>query len=206
MTEFWENAFQTKQLMWGHEPTAPARYACDYFVRHNVKNVLIPGIGYGRNAKLFLAANMAVTGIEISQTAIATARKLGLKITIHHGSVADMPFDEQQYEGIFCYALIHLLDVVARKKFIADCYRQLAPGGHMIFTVITKQAPMYGKGTCLGPDWYELQPNLRMYFYDAESIGHEFGAHGLLEFSEMQEPVHEGFTLPFINVVCGKPL
>lgn len=205
MPEFWETAFTEKQLMWGHEPTASALFARDYFARTGVKDVLIPGIGYGRNAKAFLDHGMSVTGIEISETAIALARsQLGLQIPIYHGSVADMPYDSKQYGGIFCYGLIYLLDAAGREKLIRDCYRQLTPGGHMIFTVISKKAPMYGLGTRLGDDWYERLPDLKMYFYDAESIEREFGPHGLIAFSEIDEPAHNGSSLPFINVVCRK--
>lgn len=155
MTEFWEAAFDEKQLMWGLAPTASASVACDTFTRAGVKSVLIPGIGYGRNAKPFLERGMSVAGIEISETAIELARsRLGLEIPIVHGSVTDMPFDHRKYDGIFCYGLAHLLDARGRQKLIRDCYRQLEPGGHMIFTVISKKAPMYGRGPRLGDDWY----------------------------------------------------
>lgn len=205
MAEFWETAFTEKQLMWGLEPTASARFARDYFARTGVKDVLIPGIGYGRNAKAFLDCGMSVTGIEISETAIALARsRLGLQVPIHHGSVADMPYDSKQYDGIFCYGLIYLLDAAGREKLLRDCYRQLTPGGHMIFTVISKKAPMYGQGTRLGDDWYERLPDLKMYFYDAASVEREFRPHGLVEFSEIDEPALNGSSLPFINVVCRK--
>ena len=205
MTEFWETAFTQMQLAWGLEPTASASLACDYFAGAGVKDVLIPGIGYGRNAKPFLERGMSVTGIEISETAIALARsRLGLEIPIVHGSVTDMPFDRQQYDGIFCYGLVYLLDPAGREKLIGDCYRQLNPGGHMIFTVISKKAPMYGQGPRLGEDWYERLPNLPMYFYDAESVKREFGPHGLLEFSEIDEPSGGGLSLPFINVICKR--
>jgi SAM-dependent methyltransferase len=205
VTEFWETAFSKMQLAWGLEPTASASLACDYFARVGTKDVLIPGIGYGRNAKPFLERGMSVTGIEISETAIALARsRLGLEIPIVHGSVTDMPFDHRQYDGIFCYGLIYLLDARGREKLIQDCYRQLVPGGHMIFTVISKKAPMYGQGPRLGDDWYERLPNLKMYFYDAESVKREFGPYGLLEFSEIDEPSGEGVSLPFINVICER--
>jgi SAM-dependent methyltransferase len=205
MTEFWETAFTEKQLMWGIEPTESAIFARDYFARMGVKDVLIPGVGYGRNAKAFLAAGMSVTGIEISETAIALARsQLGLDIPIHHGSVGNMPYDRMQYDGVFCYGLIYLLDADGREKLIRDCYRQLTLGGHMIFTVISKEAPMYGQGTRLGDDWYERMPNLKMFFYDADSVEREFGPHGLVEFSEIDEPALSGGSLPFINVVCRK--
>ncbi|NWA24979.1 class I SAM-dependent methyltransferase [Pseudomonas gingeri] len=205
MTEFWESAFTENQLMWGFEPTLSALFANDYFVKRGVKDVLIPGIGYGRNAKVFLAHGMSVTGIEISDTAIALARsQLDLQIPIHHGSVSDMPYDTRQYDGIFCYGLIYLLDADGRAKLVQDCYRQLAPGGQMIFTVISKQAPMYGQGTRLGNDWYERMPGLKMFFYDADSVQREFGAYGLVEFSELDEPTPGGGSFPFINVVCKK--
>jgi SAM-dependent methyltransferase len=205
MPEFWETAFTEKQLMWGLEPTASAVFASDYFARMGVADVLIPGIGYGRNAKVFLERGMSVTGIEVSETAIALARsQLGLHIPIHHGSVANMPFDRKLYDGIFCYGLVYLLDADGREKLIRDCYRQLTPGGHMIFTVISKKAPMYGQGTRLGDDWYERLPDLKMYFYDADSVRREFGPYGLVEVSEIDEPAHHGGSLPFIHAVCKK--
>src|SRR5690606_15517225 len=190
-------------LAWGVEPTASARLAGDYFARTGAKQILIPGIGYGRNAKPFLERGMTVTGIEISETAIALARaRLALEIPIVHGSVTDMPFDDRMYDGIFCYGLIHLLDAASRDKLIRDCYRQLSPGGHMIFIAISKKAPMYGQGPRLGEDWYERLPNLPMYFYDAESAKREFSPYGVLEISEIDEPSGEGTTLPFFSVVC----
>jgi SAM-dependent methyltransferase len=206
VAEFWETAFTEMQLAWGLEPTASAVAASDLFARRSVKDVLIPGVGYGRNAKPFIERGMSVTGIEISETAIELAReKLGLQFPIFHGSVTDMPFDGRQYGGIFCFGLIYLLDASGREKLMHDCYRQLAPGGHLIFTVISKKAPMYGHGTRLGDDWYERLPNLKMYFYDADSVRREFEPFGLVEFSEIDEPSGGGVSLPFINVICGKP-
>jgi len=205
MTEFWETAFTENQLMWGDKPTASALFVRDHFARTGVKEVLIPGIGYGRNAKVFLEHGMSVTGIEISGTAIALARsQLGLQIPVYHGSVLDMPYDNHLYDGIFCYGLIYLLDAEGRAKLIRDCYRQLSPGGQMIFTVISKKAPMYGQGVRLGDDWYERMPDLKMFFYDAASVQREFGAYGLVELAEIDEPTSGGGFFPFINVVCEK--
>ncbi len=205
MTERWDAVFKNQQTMWGHEPTRSALFARDYFVGVGANNILIPGVGYGRNAKPFLDAGMSVTGIEISETAIALARtQLGLDFPIHHGSVSNMPFDDHRYDGIFCYALIHLLDTNGRVKLIQDCWDQLTLGGTMIFTVVTKAAPMYGQGPKLGEDWYEIHPGLTMYFYDSDAVVREFGAYGLVEQVKLDEPMHNGGSLPFINVVCTK--
>jgi SAM-dependent methyltransferase len=205
MTELWEKTFAEHKLTWGVEPTRSAVFATEYFVRKGVRDVLIPGVGYGRNAKPFLEHGMSVTGIEISETAIGLARsQLGLDIPIHHGSVSNMPFDDRLYDGIFCYGLIYLLDAAGRAKLIRDCWNQLASGGSMIFTVISKDAPMYGQGPRLADDWYEIHPGLTMYFYDADSVERELGAYGLVEQSKLDEPLHNGKSFPFINAVCTK--
>lgn len=136
MTEFWEKSFKEKQTMWGFTPSESAIIAKDIFIENNIKDILIPGFGYGRNAKVFIENNINVTGIEISKTAIDLARQYGINSNVYHGSVADMPFENKLYEGIFSYALIHLLNESEREKFISDCYKQLKHGGYMIFTTV----------------------------------------------------------------------
>ena len=121
MTEFWETNFRDKQAMWGSDPADSAITTANLFLEKGLKDVLIPGFGYGRNAKVFTDKGFNVTGIEISQTAIALAKQRhGDHITVHHGSVGEMPFDNNIYDGIFCYALIHLLNEEERASLIKD--------------------------------------------------------------------------------------
>lgn len=207
MEGFWESSFVEKQMMWGFEPSESAILAKDFFLEKKVKNILIPGIGYGRNAKVFIDNEINVTGIEISKTAIELARQNGLHIRIFHGSVTDMPFDDELYDGVFCHALIHLLNNREREKFIKDCYDQLKPNGYMIFTTISKEAPMFGKGKQLDKDYFEIMEGLKMFFYDHESIKQEFGKYGLIEYSEVVEPHKNMENKPpfkFIMVKCQK--
>jgi SAM-dependent methyltransferase len=196
--EFWEAAFTEKREMWGWEPTRSAVITKDLFVEKGVKNVLIPGIGYGRNAAIFMRAGIDVTGIEISRTAIEMAAKHFDSLPIHHGSVTEMPFDDKKYDGIFCYGLIYLLEKEERAKLIRDCYHQLNDKGHMVFTVISKEAPTYGQGEWLSEDRYELFGGVKMYFYDEDSIQAEFGAAGLYAVEKVME------NYPFYLVKCRK--
>ena len=197
--EFWEAAFSEKHEMWGFEPSKSAVLAKDLFVRESVKSILIPGIGYGRNAQIFINNGIAVTGIEISKTAIEMAEKhYGANMTIYHGSVTDMPFDNNKYDGIFCYALIHLLDSSERAKLIHDCYNQLAENGCMVFTVISKEAHTYGQGTLVSKDRYEMFGGVKMFFYDVASIHAEFDSAGLFEIMEITE------NYSFFLIKCRK--
>lgn len=199
MTEFWEQAFKDKQEMWGLEPAKSTILTKDFFVEHKVKNVLIPGVGYGRNAQIFIESGMTVTGIEISQTAIMMAQKhFGDELKVYHGSVTDMPFDEKLYDGIFCYGLIYLLDKDERAKLIQDCFNQLTEDGYMVFTAITKDAQTYGKGTQLSKDRFQMFGGVKIFFYDQQSIEEEFGNAGLFEVIEVTE------NYPFYLIKCGK--
>ena len=171
MSEFWENAFLEKEKMWGEEPTTVAVEASDFFEQLGFKKLLIPGFGYGRNARPFYEKGFEVTGIEISSTAIKLAHELFTsEIQIFHGSVDDMPFNQDIYDGIFCHALIHLLDSDPRKNLILACYNQLRQGGVMVFTAITKDASTYGIGEKLGTDRYRTEHGVNLYFYDNDSI------------------------------------
>lgn len=197
--EFWELAFGEKQEMWGLEPSKSAVLTKDFFVQKSVKNILIPGVGYGRNAQVFKENGIAVTGIEISKTAIEMAEKhYGTDMVIHHGSVADMPFDQYLYDGIFCHALIHLLDSSEREKLIHDCYNQLSENGYMVFSVISKTAPTYGKGRFVSKDRYEVFEGVQLFFYDRASIEAEFSKAGLFEITEIDD--HQ----PFFLIKCKR--
>ncbi|MFN0254130.1 class I SAM-dependent methyltransferase [Pedobacter ureilyticus] len=199
MAEFWEEAFKNKQEMWGFVPAQSAVLTKDFFVQHNIKNILIPGIGYGRNAKILIDNGMTVTGIEISQTAIDLAHKyFGNDLKIYQGSVTEMPFDNKMYDGIFCYGLIYLLDKDERKKLILDCFNQLTENGCMIFTTITKQAQTYGQGTQIDKDRFEMFGGVKIFFYDKETIEEEFGNAGLFEVTEVAE------NYPFHLIKCKK--
>ena len=207
MTEFWESSFIENQTMWGFEPTDSAIKTKDFFLENDVKDILVPGMGYGRNAKVFIDHGIDVTGIEISKTAIDLARQNGLDISIFHGSVTDMPFENKLYDGIFCHALIHLLNKSEREKFIKDCYDQLKPNGYMIFTTISKEAPMFGKGKQLDKDYFEIMEGVKMFFYDSNSVKQEFGDYGLIEISEIVEPHKNMDNKPpfkFIMLKCQK--
>ena len=210
MTEFWESKFIDEQTTWGFEPADSAIMAKDFFLEKGVKNILIPGIGYGRNAKIFCDNGIDVTGIEISKTAIDLARlENGLGFRIYQGSVTNMPFDNRLYDGIFCYALIHLLNESERKKFINDCFNQLKPNGYMIFMVVSKEASMFGSGKQLSKDRFELMKGLSVFFYDSDSVNREFKDYGLIEILEIDEPIKHMENEPplkCIFVKCKRPV
>lgn len=208
MSEFWEEAFKGKQEMWGWEPADSVSQTVELFKKYGIRDILIPGIGYGRNAKIFIDNGFKVTGIEISETAIDLANKhFGESLKIYHGSVGAMPFDEALYEGIFSYSLIHLLNDGERKKLINDCYNQLKTNGYLVFVTISKNDFRYGQGVEISKDTFEPWKGLTLFFYDSDSIQLDFGSCGLVAAAEINEPIKDMDDKPkqkFWYIICKK--
>ncbi len=205
MTEFWDAKFKEEETMWGFEPSDSAILSKDFFLENQIKDILIPGIGYGRNAKIFHDNGIKVTGIEISKSAIEMAtEKNGLGINIYHGSVTDMPFDNKFYDGIYCYALIHLLNKQKRNRFIQNCFSQLKHNGYMIFIVVSKEASMFGNGKQMSRNRFELMKGLEVFFYDFDSVIQEFENYGLVDYHKIDEPIKHMENEPPLKCILVK--
>ncbi|GGW39261.1 class I SAM-dependent methyltransferase [Arenibacter certesii] len=189
MTEFWDSAYKGNEKMWGENPTDNAINVLKLFQKNKIKSVLIPGFGYGRNAKVFYDKGVNVSGIEISKTAIERARKyFGSDAIVHCGSVTDMPFDSGRYESIYCYSLIHLLDKADRTKLLQDCFLQLIPNGLMVFVALSTSDKRYGVGEEVSKNTFHTPQGPNLYFYDEASVKEEFEDYNIIELKEINEP------------------
>ena len=77
----------------------------------------------------------------------------------------------------------------------------------MIFIITPKMADLFGRGRYLSKDRFEIEPGLKVFFYDSDSIVREFSPFGLVEFREIEEPVKFMIgvdPLRFYFVVCRK--
>jgi SAM-dependent methyltransferase len=207
MQEYWESKYGAEGALWKFEPSDSAMIALQLFKAEKIQNILIPGVGYGRNAGLFYEHGFKLTGIEISKSAINLAKANGLDFNIYHGTVLNMPFDNEQFDGIYCYALIHLLNKNERRRFLFSCYNQLKEGGLMIFVVASTHMSMYGTGKNLSKNRYRISRGLNVFFYDDASVVKEFSEFGLMTHYNISEPVKftSGFDpMPLIFVLCRK--
>ena len=74
MTTFWETRYATEGAIWGHQPSKTVERAHTQFRQCGIQTLLIPGSGNGSNVRLFTDSGYDVTGIEISETALALAQ------------------------------------------------------------------------------------------------------------------------------------
>ena len=64
MTDYWESKFRNGGSIWSFEPSDSAMISVEEFKKNGLNFVLIPGIGYGRNARLSIDKGFSVTGIK----------------------------------------------------------------------------------------------------------------------------------------------
>jgi 2-polyprenyl-3-methyl-5-hydroxy-6-metoxy-1,4-benzoquinol methylase len=192
MNTFWEERFCDEGRIWGDSPSRTAVYAIDLFRKTGVRKVLIPGSGYGRNAEAFARAGFEVTGIEISKTAISLARQGSLKIQYHFGSVLDMPFDNQVYDGIYCFNVLHLFRKDDRAAFLQRCREQLKDGGAMFFVVFSDNESSYGTGRMVEENTFESKPGREVHYYTDEDLVSEFRDLEIIETGMMEDPEEHG--------------
>lgn len=189
ISDYWEILFEKEGNAWGWQPSQSSELVSSDFKSNAVSDILITGIGYGRNAVPFLKRGIKVTGIEISSSAIKIAKDKQLNINFHRGSVLDMPFDDKLYQGLFSYSLLHLFNNKERNKILQLSYDALLPSGIMYFVVVSTTTEMYGEGEKLSNDYFKLNNGLKVFFYNSKSIEKEFSDFGLVDYWLIDEPI-----------------
>jgi trans-aconitate 2-methyltransferase len=192
MTEYWNNRFLIENEIWGSSHSKTAELCLSFFLKNGIKKILIPGVGYGRNAQFFEKNGQNVEGIEISGHAIKMAKNKGLTFPIYKGNVLEMPFNDDKYEGIYCFNVLHLLKKPDRKSFIGKCYNQLNPGGLVFFVVFSEKEPSYGKGEKTEENTFESKPGRPVHYFDDEDIRNHFEEFKILETGLIEDCENHG--------------
>ena len=171
---FWNKRFQNEGNVWGDNPSATAALALEIFRRHMVKNILVPGSGYGRNTKLLSMNGFQVSGIDISAVVCELARKFDPLTEFHNGSVLDMSFLTDTYDAIYCFNTLHLFYENERAIFIDENFRRLKEGGLAFFTVFSENEPSFGKNRSIEKNTYESRPGRPTHYFSDDDLRWHF--------------------------------
>jgi len=97
------------------------------------------GAGYGGAARyLAKAKGVHVACLNLSETQNARNRELtsaaglGSQIGVHHGNFEELPFEDERFDVAWSQDAI--LHSGRRAKVLAEVWRVLKPGGHLVFT------------------------------------------------------------------------
>jgi SAM-dependent methyltransferase len=192
MNEYWDKRFQAEGKIWGDSPSRTAIHALERFRKADVKTILVPGSGYGRNTKLFSESGFKVTGVEISPTAYMLALKFDTLSRFYNASALDMSFLAEKYDAIYCFNVLHLFRENERKLFLKQCAEKIKDNGLMFFTVFSEKEPSYGKGEETETNTFESKPGRPVHYFTEGDLKAHFKKMKIPETGIMEDPENHG--------------
>jgi len=190
--EYWENRYTVEGKIWGDFPSKSAHTALKLFLANNVKTVLVPGSGYGRNTKLFSASGLDVTGLEISETAYKMANLYDPHSKFYNGTVLDMSFDNHHYDAIYCYNVLHLFRQLERELFLNQCIGKLKERGLVYFVVFSNEESTFGQGQETEPNTFESKPGRPVHYFTETDLRQHFHYFKIIDIGTIQDPENHG--------------
>lgn len=191
-SNYWNDRFSKGGKIWGDLPSKSALYCLDLFRKQKIKNILIPGSGYGRHTKLFSTNNYQVVGIEISEIAFELSKKFDPKTKFINSSVLEVNELTKKFDAIFCFNVLHLFTEDNRIKFLKNCYNHLSPEGFCFFTVFSDKESSFGKGKEIEKYTFESKPGRPIHFFTEADLIHHFNNYHLLDAGVIEEPESHG--------------
>ena len=189
---YWNQRFQNEGYVWGTSPSPTAEHATAIFRKDEVKKILVPGSGYGRNTRIFSEAGLEVTGIEISDTACEMAREYDPQSRIYNGSVLDIPPAPSQYDAIYCYNVLHLFREKERKLCLQQCADRVKDNGLLYFTVFSDREPSFGKGQEVEKNTFESRPGRPVHYFTEAELLDYFKGLEIIESGITEDPENHG--------------
>ena len=199
--EYWEKRFLDGGKIWGEKPSKTAIHALELFKKHNITIILVPGAGYGRNTRFFTEANLEVVGIEVSESAIKIARNFNPKTQFFQGSVLEMPFDDEKYDGIYSCNVLHLFLKDDRISFLKKCHKQVRTKGFVFFVVFSDKEISYGKGKRIEENTYESKPWRPVHYFTEINLREHFEEYSVIETGSIEDIENHGELGPHSHVL-----
>jgi 2-polyprenyl-3-methyl-5-hydroxy-6-metoxy-1,4-benzoquinol methylase len=163
--DFWNNRFIDRKIIWGIEPSKIAIDCEKIFKENNIKDILVMGIGYGRNGKYFTEKGYCVDGIEISDEAIYIGKTFAPEINFIKGNILDIKLDKN-YDFIFCYDIMQLFLKHERQKIIENCINHCKNNGMIMISCLSKMDILFGIGNQFEENTFEFNKDLTIHFSD----------------------------------------
>ena len=169
MDEYWNKRFVNEKLIWGLNPSLVAVESEKIFKMNNIENILILGIGYGRNGKYYIKKGYNVDGIEISIEAINIGKEFCPEINFIYGSVLSMDL-KKEYDAVICYSIIHLFQRQDREIIIENCINHCCKNGLIVISCFSIKDKTFGIGKEIEVNTFETKPDKIVHFYDRNEM------------------------------------
>jgi len=203
----WELAW--KEGRW--QELSPPLPAVAQFAEHlkqvEAISILDLGCGAGRHAIFLAKAGFHVTGLDVSETALAELHGRMKKdaitgITLVKHEMLELPFIDDYFDAILSTNVLHHGRRVEIKKTIAEVHRVLKVGGTGCVVTLSKNDFRYGDGKRLEPDTFQFtkgdEKGIVHHFFTEREARSVFGPFEILDFEENLIPVERGNRAHFL--------
>ncbi len=175
MQSYW-NARYSQGHLWGDEPCPSVVMAREWFDKHQLKDILVPGCGYGRNSLWLAQQGFVVTAHDVSEVAISLgttqAKRERTSIEYMVGDAFDHEFmASRQFDGIYLSLVLHLFVKQQRLNLIDRLTSRLKSHGLLTFSCISIfDTHNFGIGKQIEPNTYEKHPGKPLHFFTEEEL------------------------------------
>jgi SAM-dependent methyltransferase len=190
--KYWDQRYQAEGRIWGQSPSRTAHHALSIFQKNGVKTLLVPGSGYGRHTCFFSSQGFAVTGVEISGEAVKLAREFDPVTRLYQASALDLSFDQDKYDAVYCFNVLHLLLAADRARLVKECAGKVKARGFLFFTVFSEKETDFGKGKEVEKNTFETRPGRPAHYFTESELKDHFSVYNLLESGLMEDPEDHG--------------
>jgi len=190
--EYWNERFDTGKYIWGKSPSRTAEYALDLFTKMNVKSILIPGSGYGRNTKLFSSNGFEVDGVEVSDTGFSMAQKYDPGSTFYNEDLLNIQTEDHLYDAVYAFNILHLFRERERMKIVKRWAEQLKDKGVVFVVVFSEQEDSYGRGKEVEKNTFESKPGRPVHYFTEEDLNKHFKKFNIIESGVVKDPENHG--------------
>ena len=116
------------------------------------------GCGVGRHALLLAEHGFQVDALDGSINGLAVLRdsvvERGLTLGLHEGAADALPFDDQSFDYVLSWNVIHHGTLGDLGNRLGEVWRVLKPGGMFQGTVLSTRDSNYGIGRAIAPDTF----------------------------------------------------
>lgn len=133
--------------------------------------VLELGCGQGDDAKYLAKFGHEVTACDFVEAVVSGNRerfrdRAGLTFRVMS---TDRPFPDADhaFDAVYAHLTLHYFPHDVTEAIFREIHRVLGPGGLLAFVCKSDQDPLYGQGTMIEPDMFELHGHIRHFFPEA---------------------------------------
>jgi trans-aconitate methyltransferase len=201
MTGYWNHRYAAEGMIWGDRPSNSAALAREFFAREGAVRLLVPGAGYGRNARFFSDNHYQVTGVEPAGTALQLAARHDPRTTYLHGSLLDLQLAEESFDAIYCFNVLHLFRENERRLFVQKCSSLLRNNGVVFFTVFSEKEKSFGQGKMVEANTFESKPGRPVHYFTEEDLVSTFSGYTVMATGIMQDEENHGKEGPHSHLL-----